>query len=343
MASRRPGPARSRHLCTDRQAPRHAALPQLPCKPGPAAAPGSKGSLRPAPFIPRPQAHQLDEVVGHRNVVVVDGVHDRVDEHVLVLLAQLGHVAKVDVRNAAVAQREDVAGVRVAVEQAKLRRTGQAFTCWAHVQAQARVQEPDWACIGMCEQTQAEPRRTGQFSNQHMRAHAVQMAGRTKRAQLLAASASDRPAAARQAAVRAGAQRISRGSALPPCLSASLCTLPAMQAPPSPPGAVGQDALDGHTSAGIQACPTRRQQAQRASSSCRRPDTTPQRMNSSTLRPDARMPAGSVQRRPSIHSIVSMRPPLRSRRTQGIFTLGSPLKFLPKSCARTAQVKVSDR
>ena len=48
------------------------------------------------------------------------------------------------------------------------------------------------------------------------------------------------------------------------------------------------------------------------------------------------MPAGSVQRRPSIHSMVSMRPPLRSRRTQGIFTLGSPLKLRLKSCTAAA-------
>jgi hypothetical protein len=48
-------------------------------------------------------------------------VHDCVDQRLLVRLAHLGHVAKVDVGDAAVAQRKDVAWVRVAVEQAELR------------------------------------------------------------------------------------------------------------------------------------------------------------------------------------------------------------------------------
>ncbi len=44
------------------------------------------------------------------------------------------------------------------------------------------------------------------------------------------------------------------------------------------------------------------------------------------------MPAGSVQRRPSIHSMTSTRGQHRSRRTHGIFTVGSLLKFCTKSC-----------
>lgn len=52
-----------------------------------------------------------------------------------------------------------------------------------------------------------------------------------------------------------------------------------------------------------------------------------------TWMPEARMPAGSVQRRPSIHSMTSTRGQHRSRRTHGIFTVGSLLKFSRKSCA----------
>ena len=60
------------------------------------------------------------------------------------------------------------------------------------------------------------------------------------------------------------------------------------------------------------------------SSSCRRPDTTPQRMNSLTSMPDVWMPRMLVQRMPSIHSMTRILAPDRSRRTHGIFTFGSP-------------------
>ena len=56
-------------------------------------------------------------------------------------------------------------------------------------------------------------------------------------------------------------------------------------------------------------------------------------MNCERSRPDARMPAGSVQRRPLIHSITSTRGPHRSGRTHGIFTVASFAKLRPKSCA----------
>ena len=67
-----------------------------------------------------PDTHQLHKVVGHAPVVLVDGVHHGVDERLLVALAELRHVAEVDVGDAAVAQGKDVAWVGVAVEQAKL-------------------------------------------------------------------------------------------------------------------------------------------------------------------------------------------------------------------------------
>ena len=66
-------------------------------------------------------AHELDEVLGHLEVVLVDGVHDGVDQRLLVAGAQLRDIAEVAVRDAAVRQREDVARVGVAVEQPELR------------------------------------------------------------------------------------------------------------------------------------------------------------------------------------------------------------------------------
>lgn len=62
------------------------------------------------------------------------------------------------------------------------------------------------------------------------------------------------------------------------------------------------------------------------SSSCLSPDTTPQRMKSSTLTPLERMASGLVQRTPSIHSMTSILVPHRSGRTHGIFTVGSFLR-----------------
>lgn len=61
------------------------------------------------------------------------------------------------------------------------------------------------------------------------------------------------------------------------------------------------------------------------------PDTTPTRMKRSMSMPAAAMPAGSVQRRPSIHSIVSTRPEDSAGYADGIFTVGSPAKLSPKS------------
>lgn len=66
------------------------------------------------------RAHQLDEVLGHLLVVLIDGVHHRVDQHLLVGLAQLRHVAKVDVRDSPVPQSKDVARVRISVKQPEL-------------------------------------------------------------------------------------------------------------------------------------------------------------------------------------------------------------------------------
>mmetsp|Transcript_26791 Transcript_26791/g.56941 ORF Transcript_26791/g.56941 Transcript_26791/m.56941 type:complete len:369 (-) Transcript_26791:53-1159(-) len=53
-------------------------------------------------------------------------MHHGVDQHLLVLLADLRHVAEVDVRDAAVRQREDVSRVRVPVKEAKLQELPEA-------------------------------------------------------------------------------------------------------------------------------------------------------------------------------------------------------------------------
>ena len=63
---------------------------------------------------------QTDKIIGHPSVVLVHGVDHGVDQHRLVLLTQLRHVAKIHVRDAAIPEGEDVAGVRVTVEQAEL-------------------------------------------------------------------------------------------------------------------------------------------------------------------------------------------------------------------------------
>ena len=74
------------------------------------------------------------------------------------------------------------------------------------------------------------------------------------------------------------------------------------------------------------------------SSSCRRPETTPQRMKASTEMPDARMASGSVHRTPLIHSMTMTLGEHRSRRTQGILTDGSFSKLRPKSWAAGGRV-----
>ena len=66
------------------------------------------------------KAHQLDKVLGHFLIVLIDGVHNSVDQRLLVLLRHLRHIAKVHVRDAAVPQSKNVARVRIPVEQPKL-------------------------------------------------------------------------------------------------------------------------------------------------------------------------------------------------------------------------------
>ena len=53
-------------------------------------------------------AHQFDEVLGHAVVVLIDCMNDCVDEGLLVVVAQLCHVAKIDVGNAPVSQCKNV-------------------------------------------------------------------------------------------------------------------------------------------------------------------------------------------------------------------------------------------
>lgn len=66
------------------------------------------------------EPHQLDEVASHLVVVFIHGMHHGVDERLLVGAAQLRNIAEVHVRNPPVLKREDVAGVRISVEEPKL-------------------------------------------------------------------------------------------------------------------------------------------------------------------------------------------------------------------------------
>ena len=66
------------------------------------------------------QGYQLHKIVCHALVVLVHGMHHRIDQGLLVALTQLSHVAEVDVSDAAVCQSKDIAGMGVTVEQTQL-------------------------------------------------------------------------------------------------------------------------------------------------------------------------------------------------------------------------------
>lgn len=68
----------------------------------------------------RKSIHQLDEIICHALVVLVDRMHNGVYQGLLVPLTQLCNVAKVHIPYAAIPQREYVAGMGVSMEEAKL-------------------------------------------------------------------------------------------------------------------------------------------------------------------------------------------------------------------------------
>lgn len=70
------------------------------------------------------EAHQLDEVFGHLVVVLIHGVHNGINQDLLVALAQLCYIAEVHVCNSAIWHGKDVARMGVTMEQAKLHNTG---------------------------------------------------------------------------------------------------------------------------------------------------------------------------------------------------------------------------
>ena len=72
-------------------------------------------------------AYQGDEVVGHADVILVHGMYNGVDECLLVALAELCHIAKVDICNPAVWHGKDVPRMRVAMEQPKLHSHNRVF------------------------------------------------------------------------------------------------------------------------------------------------------------------------------------------------------------------------
>lgn len=64
--------------------------------------------------------HQLDEIFSHALVVLIDSMHNGIDEGLLVGLTQLGHIAKVYIGNAAVCHGKNVARVGIPMEKPKL-------------------------------------------------------------------------------------------------------------------------------------------------------------------------------------------------------------------------------
>ena len=64
--------------------------------------------------------HQLDEVISHAFVILIDGVYDGIYEGLFVGLAQLCYVAKVHICNAAIGHGKDVPRMWVPMKQPKL-------------------------------------------------------------------------------------------------------------------------------------------------------------------------------------------------------------------------------
>ena len=63
---------------------------------------------------------QLDEVLSHAFIVLIDSMHNGINEGLLVRLTQLSYIAKVNICNAAIWHGKDVAGVRISMEKPKL-------------------------------------------------------------------------------------------------------------------------------------------------------------------------------------------------------------------------------
>lgn len=63
---------------------------------------------------------QLHEVISHPFVVLVDCVNDSIYEGLLIPLAQLCHIAEINIAYSAISQGKDVARVGVTMEKAKL-------------------------------------------------------------------------------------------------------------------------------------------------------------------------------------------------------------------------------
>jgi len=73
------------------------------------------------------EAYQLDEVISHAFIVLVDSMYNGVNQSLLVGLTQLCHIAKVHIGNAAIWHGENVAWMWVPMKQPKLQRRGTAI------------------------------------------------------------------------------------------------------------------------------------------------------------------------------------------------------------------------
>lgn len=66
------------------------------------------------------EAHQLDEIFSHAFIVLIDSMHNGINERLLVGLTQLGYIAKVHICNPAIWHGKDVAGVGVSMKEPEL-------------------------------------------------------------------------------------------------------------------------------------------------------------------------------------------------------------------------------
>ena len=64
--------------------------------------------------------HELDEVIRHAFIVLIDSMHNGVYKDLLVGLTQFCHVAEINICNATVRHGKDVAWMWVTMEKPKL-------------------------------------------------------------------------------------------------------------------------------------------------------------------------------------------------------------------------------
>lgn len=71
-------------------------------------------------LMPQEEAHQLDKVFSHAFIVLIDSMHNGINERLLVGLTQLSYIAEVHICNPTIRHGKDVAWVGVSMEKPKL-------------------------------------------------------------------------------------------------------------------------------------------------------------------------------------------------------------------------------